>query len=110
MHAFNVPRHVPLAAMSPAGRRAGWFALGFVALAALAALRVLLLGDSESTGGTAWMLITGFGALICGLTSGVLAMVALLRHGERSLVAWLALAPGLLALAFLLMELLFPHG
>lgn len=110
MHAFHVSRHMPIAATSTAGRRAGWFALGFVAMAALAALRVLLVGDPESMGGTVWMLFTGFGALICGLTAGALALVALLRHGERSLVAWLALAPGLLALIFLLMELLFPHG
>jgi peptidoglycan/LPS O-acetylase OafA/YrhL len=110
MQTLHVRRPMSLGPSTPTGRRAGWFALGFVVMVALGLLRVLIVGDPESPGGTAWMLITSLGALVCGFLAGILALVAMFRHRERSLVAWLALAPGLLALAFLLSEALFPHG
>jgi hypothetical protein len=109
MQLFHAPRPTPFGPTTPTGRMAGWFALGFGVALALAFVRVLVADDPDSTRGSAWMVATGFGALLCGIAAGVSGLVAIVRKGERSLVCYLALVPGLLALVFLLAEIVFPH-
>src|SRR5215203_3342126 len=48
----------------------------------------------------------GIVLLFCGLCSGLLGLFAVLRRHERSALVWLAMLPGLFALAFLIGELL----
>jgi hypothetical protein len=51
----------------------------------------------------------GIAMLLCGLVSGVLSLIAILRQHERSWLVWLPLLP-LLWVAFMLVgEFLFPH-
>lgn len=47
----------------------------------------------------------GFPALVCGLAGGVVALVAIVRRGERSVAAFAALVPFLNALVFLVADL-----
>jgi hypothetical protein len=62
---------------------------------------------------SAWLLAVlpfyGIAMLLCGLTAGILAGIAILRRGERSWVLWLVLLPGLWVLFMLLGEFLVPH-
>jgi hypothetical protein len=58
-----------------------------------------------------WMFLPGGGALalLCGLTGGALAIVAVARRGERGLLAYAAIVPLLLVVLFVLAELLIGH-
>ena len=47
--------------------------------------------------------------LLCGLSSGIVGLIAVLRQHERSWIVWLTFLPGLLVLFLLLGELLVPH-
>lgn len=51
----------------------------------------------------------GLGMLACGLAAGITGLMAVVRRGERAALVWLSLLPGLLVLAFVLGEFLFPH-
>ena len=51
----------------------------------------------------------GLPGLACGLVGGVLALVAILRRGERALTVFAALFPFLNAVVFLLAEVFIPH-
>jgi hypothetical protein len=55
----------------------------------------------------AWTVLPGGGAipLACGLAGGVIALVAIFRHGERSLAVFVALVPFLWAVAFVVAEI-----
>lgn len=69
-----------------------------VAVYALSLARV----DSAGAGGRA----LGLGIpLLAMLVGAVLALIAIMHRGERSLLAWVALIPGVLALLGLLAEL-----
>jgi hypothetical protein len=46
---------------------------------------------------------------LCGLAAGIAGLVAMTRQGERSLLVWLAMLPGLVALFLVLGEFLAPH-
>jgi hypothetical protein len=77
--------------------------LGKWAIGLAAASIVLLLG---------WTVLGRLGGvpgLALGLAGGVLALVAILRHGERALTVFAALLPFLNVLVFLLAELLIGH-
>ena len=75
----------------------GWWAVG------LAATSVVLL--------LAWSFLPG-GALLsflCGLAGGIIALIALIRQGERSWLVFLCLLPMLNVIVFILAEFLIPH-
>jgi hypothetical protein len=60
-----------------------------------------------------WSLVGRLGGvpgLAFGLAGGVLALVAIVRRGERALTVFAVLLPFLTVLVFLLAELLIPHG
>lgn len=78
--------------------------LGMWALILAAASIVLTLG---------WMLmgpLGGFPGLVCGLAGGIVALVAIVRRGERSVTVFAALVPFLNAVVFVLGELLIGHA
>lgn len=55
----------------------------------------------------AWTVLPGGGVipLVCGLAGGVIALVAIFRHGERALAVLVALVPFLWAVAFVVAEI-----
>ena len=70
----------------------------------LAAASVLLV--------VAWSFVGRLGGvpgLALGLAGGVVALVAVVRHGERAVTVFAALAPSLTLVVFLLAELLAGH-
>jgi hypothetical protein len=78
-------------------------ALGKWAIASAVASVVLLL--SWTVAGR----VGGIPGLALGLAGGVLALVAILRRGERALIVFAALLPFLNVLVFLLADLLTGH-
>lgn len=60
-----------------------------------------------------WRLMGPLGgapALAAGLVGGSIALIAVLRRGERALTVFAAILPLVLVLAFVLAELLLGHG
>lgn len=58
-----------------------------------------------------WRIVPG-GAVIgfaCGFTGGVVALVAIFRHGERAISVFAAIVPLLLVVGFVLAELIIGH-
>ncbi|MEI7845517.1 MAG: hypothetical protein WCK35_06920 [Chloroflexota bacterium] len=79
------------------GTRLGWWAVG------LAGASIML--------NFAWSILPG-GAIfgfICGLTGGVLALIAVIRQHERSWLVFLSILPMLTVFFFIIGEILIPH-
>jgi hypothetical protein len=75
----------------------GWWSVG------LAAANIVLV--------LAWSILPG-GALLgflCGLAGGIVALIAVVRHHERSWLVFLSILPMLNVFVFILGEFLFPH-
>jgi hypothetical protein len=55
----------------------------------------------------AWTVLPGGGAtgLVLELAGGIVALVAIIRHGERGLLAFLALFPFTMAVVFVVAEI-----
>jgi len=51
----------------------------------------------------------GIFMILCGLSSGVVGLVALIRKHERSWLVWLTILPGAFVIFLLLGEFLVPH-
>ncbi len=51
----------------------------------------------------------GIGMLLCGLASGIVGWLSVIRYRERSWLALITLLPGLWVLFMLAGEFLFPH-
>ena len=47
--------------------------------------------------------------LLCGLSAGIVGLIAVLRQHEHSWLVWLTLLPGLFVLFLVLGEFLVPH-
>jgi hypothetical protein len=47
--------------------------------------------------------------LICGLASGILGLIAILKRRDLSWLVWLSILPGAFVIFMLLGEFLFPH-
>jgi hypothetical protein len=77
--------------------RPGWWAVG------LALANVVLV--------LSWTILPGGAALgfLAGLAGGVVALVAIVRHRDRALAGFLAIAPPVLVVLFVLAELLISH-
>jgi len=58
-----------------------------------------------------WSVVPGgaFIGLACAVAGGIVALVAILRHGERAIAVLAMLVPFLLAVVFVLAELLIGH-
>ncbi len=77
--------------------------LGRWAVGLAAANVVLLMG---------WRLmgpLGGFPGLACGLAGGVVALIAIFRHGERAITVFATLLPALFVLVFIAAELIVGH-
>jgi len=104
----------------PAGRRflgwpttrPGWWSVGlmvaFVALMIINGTVFMRLPEQVSWR-QALLPFYGIGMMTCGLASGVVALIALARRGERSWLVWLPCLAGLFVIVFILGEFLFPH-
>lgn len=104
------------APQSRAGRLAQSFMIAFGLLFVLNQLTVALLNDlRESPVGqlasqlpvAVWMVV-GFGMLGVGIAASISAGIAVIRHGERSWVLWVALLPGLFVVFLLVGEFFIP--
>jgi len=51
----------------------------------------------------------GIFMLLCGLSAGIVGLIAVLRQHEHSWLVWLTLLPGLFVLFLVLGEFLVPH-
>jgi hypothetical protein len=87
-------RRIAIAPTTPLGRWA----------AGLGAASIVLLAGSAALG--TWGASLG---LVCGILGGVVALVAIIRGGERAITVFAALLPWLLALGFVLAEPLIGH-
>lgn len=69
------------------------------------------LGAGYVVGVFSWRILPGGAALgfACGFTGGVLALVAIIRHGERAISVFVAALPLLLVVGFVLAELIIGH-
>ena len=50
-----------------------------------------------------------FAALACGLAAGLVGLIAVIKRHERSWLVWLAMLPGLMIVAFMLVDFLVPN-
>jgi hypothetical protein len=51
----------------------------------------------------------GIFMMLCGFTSGVAGLMAVIRQRERSWLVWLTILPGLFVVLFLIGEVVAPH-
>jgi 4-amino-4-deoxy-L-arabinose transferase-like glycosyltransferase len=51
----------------------------------------------------------GIFMMLCGVSAGIVGLIAILRSHERSWLVWLAVLVGAFALLFILAEFLIPH-
>lgn len=75
--------------------------------------RALALAAASVITSFAWRVmgpLGGFPSLVLGVASGIVALVAIIRRGERSATAFLALLPFAGAVVFVLAEFLVGHG
>jgi len=56
-----------------------------------------------------FLIFFGIFMMLCGLASGILALIAVTRQHERSWLVWLPILAGAFVLTFLLGEFLVPH-
>ena len=101
MTSGDVPRPLPgkrrRVALLPTTRLGKW-AAGLAAASIVLNLGWRLMGP-----------LGGFPSLVCGLAGGIVALVAILRRGERSIAAYAALVIFLNVVVFVLAELLVGH-
>lgn len=91
--------------------RLGWWAVTLLAIFVL--MIITSAGISTLWPDGSWRLVVmpffGVGTILCGLTTGVLAALAVIRQHERSWLVWLPLVVGANVVFLLLGEFLMPH-
>jgi cytochrome c oxidase subunit IV len=91
----RVPRgRRPFLPTTPLGKWAAWLAVAYVVLQ------------------FAWRLLGPLGAFpsfACGVAGGIVALVAVLRRGERAIAVYAAILPLLFVVVFVAAELLIGH-
>lgn len=97
--------HVPVTQM---GRCAGGLALLFLSMFFINGL-VMTRTTSDAPWRQSVLPFFGIAMVGCGLASGALGWLAILRHSERSWLAWLGASYGVFMLFLLLGEFLIPH-
>ena len=99
---------------SQSGRIAQWLMVVFVGLFVLNQLSVVLQNNLRDTAigqiatqmPLALLIGIGLGMVGVGLAASISALIAVIRHHERSWVLWLALLPGLFVVFLLVGEFL----
>jgi hypothetical protein len=90
----------------------GWWAFGLLAAFVVMFLlnsAVFMRGLEPASWNQVIMPIYGILMLLCGLASGVVGLIAILRDHERSWMVWLAILPGAFVLFLVLGEFIVPH-
>lgn len=92
------------------GRISMWMAVAFVAMFTVNNAFVGMFGRSDSPDWVRTVMI-GWGIFLMsfGFAAGVIGLVAILKHKERSWAVWLSLLPLITVVTFLLGEVLVPH-
>jgi len=95
------------------GKWSMWLAVAFVVMFAVNTVFVGVFGTSTDPAWRAfsstYLPFFGIALMLCGLSSGVVGIVGILRQGERSLITLLTVVPALFVIVFLLGEFLVPH-
>ena len=94
------------------GTRLGWWAFGLaIAFEVLNIINsVVFMRLSENVPWRQTVLpFYGIFMMLCGVSAGVVGLIAILRNHERSWLVWLAVLVGASALVFILAEFLIPH-
>ena len=95
--------------------RLGWWALGltavFVVMFSLNSMVFIAASPDFSDGWWRENLLPFYGIfmLLCGLSGGILGLLALIRKHERSWMVWLTILSGAFVLVLVLGEILVPH-
>jgi hypothetical protein len=92
--------------------RPGWWAAGLgAAFGALFIINSAVFMRLPEQVGWRQTLLPFYGIfmLLCGLSAGILGLIAVFRSHERSWLVWLTMLPGALVLFLLLGEFLVPH-
>ncbi len=90
----------------------GWWSFGLLATFVILFLinsAIFMAPTFNPSWGPTLLPFYGIFMLLCGLSSGITGVIAIVRQHERSWLVWLTLLPGLLVLFLLLGEFLFPH-
>ncbi len=93
--------------------RLGWWAAGLLTLFVIVFILytlVLLPLSRSTTAEPVAMPNYGIALVLCGLASGIVGLVALLRCRERSWLVWLSLLPGLFSFLLLMGDLFSAPG
>lgn len=99
---FNEMPHTKL------GWWAVWLGVAFVVLFLINSF-VFMPSSSDAPWRQVILPFYGIFMLLCGLASGVVGLIAVIRQQERSWAVLLTLLPGLWVLFMLVGEFLFPH-
>lgn len=98
---------------SRVGRVSMWLALTFVVLFAINSFVFMPMASTTNAALDVFrqrvLPFYGVGMLLCGVAAGSVALVAIIKERERSLVLWLALFPLAFTIFLLLGEFLVPH-
>ena len=90
------------------GRWAVWLAAAFIVMFSINSF-VFMPTSSDAPWRHVILPFYGIAMLLCGLASGILGWMAVVRLHERSWLVLLTLLPGLWVLFMLVGEFLFPH-
>lgn len=90
------------------GRWAVWLAAAFAVMFLINSF-VFMPTSSDAPWRHVILPFYGIAMLLCGLASGILGWIAVVRQHERSWLVLLTLLPGLWVLFMLVGEFLFPH-
>jgi hypothetical protein len=97
------------------GTRLGWWAvslaavfLGLFTINSVVFMPILGYGP-ETWWGPILMPFYGIFMILCGLTAGILGLIAVMLKQERSWLVWLTILPGAFVVFLLLGEFLAPH-
>ena len=96
------------------GTRTGWWSLGLMLGFFLFLCLMQALVASGQRGGDTffdnpWLSLPALAGALSALAAGLLAALAIIRRGERSLFSFLVLLLGLFVLLFLVGEIAVPH-
>jgi len=90
-----------------------WLAVAFAALFVFNVVVITPLLDEPSQVSETFRMtalpILGISMLLSGLSAGVVGLLSIVRHHERSWVVWLTIIPAVMIVFFVLGEFLFPH-